>query len=117
MQRRFPISLIGLFLLMLAFIFWYSWTTSPMAQAARENAASQQPRNDQPAPVAAPSKEDVKKQLDANKPKTIDPATPKKLVPDPDKPLPKAEPRKPNPTSEPADYWWKELPVDTKKGK
>ncbi|MEN3000373.1 MAG: hypothetical protein ABDI19_00850 [Armatimonadota bacterium] len=101
-QRGLPIGLVGLIVILLAFIIWYGWSTQVAPYQAEQQAHQQQQEvNTQP-----PSEEELKAQLEKNKQLVQEPSAQKPAQEKP-KPPTKPQPPKPNPSREVVEYWWK----------
>jgi len=111
-RRNLPIGLIGLIVIMFAFVIWYGWTT----QIAPYQAELQAQRQQQEAATQPPSEEQIKAQLEQNKKLVQEQsATPPKPTNEKPKPAAKPQPSKPDPSREVVEYWWKYTQSDTKK--
>jgi uncharacterized protein HemX len=109
-RRSLPIGLIGLIIIMLAFVIWYGWTT----QIAPYQAELQAQRQQQEAATQPPSEEQIKAQLEQNK-KLVQERSTTSPKPSNEKPAAKPQPSKPDPSREVVEYWWKYTQGGTKK--
>jgi cytoskeletal protein RodZ len=116
-RRQFPIGLVGLLILMLSFIGWYSYMNSPLAEQHAEEQQAQ-PVAEQPAPIE--SADEVKRALAINQAKIKESQKtqpkPTELKTEASKPdtKPPAPPKTPNVNADArnnvVDYWWNEAP-------
>jgi len=109
-QRGLPIGLIGLIVILLAFVIWYGWNT----QIAPYQAEQQAQRQQQEASIQPPSEAELKAQLEKNKQLVQEQSTQKPNVEKP-KAATKPQPPKPDPSREVVEYWWKYTPEKTGK--
>jgi len=116
-HRKFPIGLVGLLILLLSFIGWYSYTTSPLAQHEEEQQA--QNANNQDKPAQVDSADEIKKTLAVNQAKIKEESKQPqpaeiKTGPAQEEKKPSTPPKSPNINADPknnvVDYWWKEVP-------
>ncbi len=107
-RRGLPIGLVGLIVILLAFVIWYGWSTQ-IAPYQAERQAQQQEASVQP-----PSEAELKAQLEKNK-QLVQERPPQKQATQKPKPTAKPQPPKPDPSREVIEYWWKYTPE--KKGK
>lgn len=124
-HRKFPIGLVGLLILLLSFIGWYSYTTSPLAQHDEESPV--QNANNQNTPAQVDSADEIKKTLAINQAKIKEEQSAKSSAVKPvelntgptqaDK-KPPTPPKSPNVNADPknnvVDYWWLESPPKKK---
>lgn len=109
-QRGLPIGLIGLIVILLAFIIWYGWSTQIAPYMAEQQARQEQ----QETPIQPPSEEQVKAELERNRQMVSEQSSQKPSAEKP-KSTTKPQPPKPDPSREVVEYWWKYTPDKTKK--
>jgi len=109
-QRGLPIGLIGLIMILLAFVIWYGWSTQIAPYQAEQRARQQQ----EEATTPPPSEAELKAQLEKNRQLVQGQPAPK---PTPETPKPPTKPQlpKPDPSREVVEYWWKYTPEQDKK--
>ncbi|GBC93389.1 hypothetical protein HRbin15_01880 [bacterium HR15] len=103
-QRSLPIGLIGLIVILLAFIIWYGWSTQIAPYQAEQQARQQE------VSVPPPSEEQLKAQLERNQQLVQGQQPPQKPANEKPKSTPKPQPPKPDPSREVVEYWWKYTP-------